>query len=69
MSEKSVEQIDAELEQLKKQREEVLAETRNAVLEDVKQKIRQYRITKTELRGALPQLRRTKRKGTPPKKS
>jgi hypothetical protein len=65
---KTVEQIDAELERLQQERKQVLDATRNEVLEDVKQKIRQYRITKTELRGALPQLRRTKRKN-PPKKS
>ena len=68
MAEKTLEQIDEELERLKSEREQVLAETRKEVVEDVKQKIRKYRITKTELRGALPVLRKTKPKDDNTKK-
>ena len=68
MAEKTLEQIDEELERLKADREQVLAETRKEVVEDVKQKIRKYRITKTELRGALPVLRKTKPKDNSTKK-
>ena len=68
MAEKTLEQIDEELERLKSEREQVLAETRKEVVEDVKQKIRKYRITKTELRGALPVLRKTKPKDDSTKK-
>lgn len=62
MTDKTLEQIDEELERLNAERQEVLDKTRKAVLEDVKQKIRKYKITKTELRGALPVLRKTKPK-------
>lgn len=68
MAEKTLEQIDEELEQLKAERQQVLDETRKEVIEDVKQKIRKYKITKTELRGALPVLRKTKPKDNTTKK-
>lgn len=68
MTEKTLEQIDEEMERLAAEREQVLAETRKEVLEDVRQKVRKYRITKTELRGALPVLRKTKSKDDSTKK-
>ncbi|PZA00363.1 hypothetical protein A6K26_002840 [Gammaproteobacteria bacterium 2W06] len=68
MAEKTLEQIDEELERLKAERQQVLDETRKEVVEDVKQKIRKYTITKTELRGALPVLRKTKPKDNSTKK-
>ena len=68
MTEKTLEQIDEELERLKAERQQVLDETRKEVVEDVKQKIRKYKITKTELRGALPVLRKTKPKDNSTKK-
>lgn len=68
MAEKTLEQIDEELERLKAERQQVLDETRKEVVEDVKQKIRKYKITKTELRGALPVLRKTKPKDNSTKK-
>ena len=68
MAEKTLEQIDEELERLKAERQQVLDETRKEVVEDVKQKIRKYTITKTELRGALPVLRKTKPKDNTTKK-
>jgi len=68
VTEKTLEQIDEELERLKAERQQVLDETRKEVVEDVKQKIRKYKITKTELRGALPVLRKTKPKDNSTKK-
>jgi t-SNARE complex subunit (syntaxin) len=68
VAEKTLEQIDEELERLKAERQQVLDETRKEVVEDVKQKIRKYKITKTELRGALPVLRKTKPKDNSTKK-
>ena len=68
MTDKTLEQIDEELERLKAERQQVLNETRKEVVEDVKQKIRKYKITKTELRGALPVLRKTKPKNDSAKK-
>jgi len=68
VAEKTLEQIDEELERLKAERQQVLDETRKEVVEDVKQKIRKYTITKTELRGALPVLRKTKPKDNTTKK-
>lgn len=68
MTDKTLEQIDEELERLKAERQQVLDETRKEVVEDVKQKIRKYKITKTELRGALPVLRKTKPKDNSTKK-
>ncbi|WP_159309889.1 hypothetical protein [Spiribacter roseus] len=69
MAEKTLEQIDEEMERLAAERQQVLDETRKEVLEDVRQKVRKYRITKTELRGALPVLRKTKPKDDSTKKS
>jgi t-SNARE complex subunit (syntaxin) len=68
VTDKTLEQIDEELERLKAERQQVLDETRKEVVEDVKQKIRKYKITKTELRGALPVLRKTKPKDNSTKK-
>lgn len=68
MAGKTLEQIDEELERLKAERQQVLDETRKEVVEDVKQKIRKYKITKTELRSALPVMRRTKPKDNSTKK-
>jgi t-SNARE complex subunit (syntaxin) len=69
VAEKTLEQIDEEMERLAAERQQVLDETRKEVVEDVKQKIRKYKITKTELRGALPVMRRTKPKKDSTKKS
>ena len=60
MTDKTLEQIDEEMKALEKQREEKLAEKRNADFEDVKAKIKLHGFTKTSLRSAFP----TKRKSS-----
>lgn len=65
MTDKTLEQIDAEMKALEKQREEKLAEKRHADFEDVKAKIKLHGFTKTSLRSAFP----TKRKPSASKKA
>lgn len=68
VTDKTLEQIEAELKVLEELKLQKINEEREAVLEDVKKKIKMYRITKTELRGVIPVLRKTKPKGQTAKK-
>jgi hypothetical protein len=58
---KTLEQIDEELMRLEAERQQVIDKTREDAVKDVKEKIRRYKITNTELRGVLPKSRRKRR--------
>ena len=64
MTQMTLEQIRAEQERLRKMEEELIAKTRDEDFETVKALIKKHGFTKTQLRGVLPVLRKSK-----PKKS
>lgn len=57
---KTEEELEAELLEVKAKLDAVRAANREAVLADVKAKIKKYSITRTELATAFPVLRKTK---------
>ena len=69
MTERTLEQIEAEMEALAKEREDKLAAEREKDLELVKEKIKKHKFTKTQLRSVLPNRRKPKNGGGKPKKS
>ena len=69
MTERTLEQIEAEMEALAKEREDKLAAEREKDLELVKEKIKKHKFTKTQLRSVLPTRRKSKSSSSTPKKS
>ena len=69
MTERTLEQIDAEMEALAKEREDKLAAEREEDLKLVKEKIKKHKFTKTHLRSVLPTRRKSKSSNETPKKS
>jgi len=68
VTERTLEQIEAEMQALKKEHEEMLEKTKEEDFKLVKEKIKLHGFTRTSLRSAFPTKRKSKRKSSAPKK-